>query len=139
HRRDGHVAKLTVLAMAGAVVAVAVLWAVLGTRMSDPRTLPEALLVLLALELVALAPGAWLSRRFERAADRCSLDPRADPVAFARAPRELARRNLSDLDPPRLVYLLLFSHPTPPERLALGRAWRTAQAWGRQSPGGSVA
>jgi STE24 endopeptidase len=128
HRRDGHVAKLTALAMAGAAVAVAVLLAVLGTRMADPRTLPEALLLLLALELAALAPGAWLSRRFERAADRCSLDLTEEPSAFARAHLELARRNLSDLEPPRLVYLLLFSHPTPPERLALGRAWRAAHS-----------
>jgi STE24 endopeptidase len=127
HRRDGHVAKLTLLAMAGAVVAVTVLWAVLGTRMADPRTLPEALLLLLALELAALAPGAWLSRRFERAADRCSLELTGQPAAFARAHRELARRNLSDLDPPRLVYLLLFSHPTAPERLALGQAWAEAR------------
>jgi STE24 endopeptidase len=126
HRRDGHVAKLTLLAMAGAAVAVAVLWAVLGTRMADPRTLPEALLLLLALELAALAPGAWLSRRFERAADRCSLELTQQPAAFARAHLELARRNLSDLEPPRLVYLLLFSHPTAPERLALGRAWGVA-------------
>jgi STE24 endopeptidase len=128
HRRDRHVAKLTVLAMAGAVVAVLVLWAVLGTRMSDPRTLPEALLLLIALELVALAPGAALSRRFERAADRWSLDLTEDPAAFQRAHTELARRNLSDLEPPRVAYLLLFSHPTPPQRLALGRAWRTARA-----------
>lgn len=124
HRREGHVAKLTLLAMVGAVVAVAVLWAVLGTRVADPRTLPEALLLLFALELAALAPGAALSRRFERAADRCSLDLTQQPDAFARAHVELARRNLSDLEPPRLVYLLLFSHPTAPERLALGRAWR---------------
>jgi STE24 endopeptidase len=124
HRRDGHVAKLTLLAMVGAALAVLVLWAVLGTRVGDPRTLPEALLLLLALELAALAPGAWLSRRFERAADRCSLELTGQPEAFARAHVELARRNLSDLEPPRLVYLLLFSHPTAPERLALGRAWR---------------
>jgi STE24 endopeptidase len=58
HRRDGHVVKLTMLAMAGAGVAVLVLWAVLGTRVGDPRTLPEALLLLLALELAALSPGA---------------------------------------------------------------------------------
>ena len=126
HRRDGHVAKLTLLAMAGAAAAVLVLWAVLGTRVADPRTLPEALLLLLALELAALAPGAWLSRRFERAADRCSLELTGQPAAFARAHLELARRNLSDLEPPRPVYLLLFSHPTPPERLALGRAWSAA-------------
>jgi STE24 endopeptidase len=128
HRRDGHVAKLTLLAMAGAAAAVAVLWAVLGTRIAQPRTLPEALLLLLALEATALPAGAWLSRRWERDADRCSLDLTEEPAAFARAHVELARRNLSDLEPPRLVYLLLFSHPTPPERLALGRAWREAHA-----------
>ena len=128
HRRDRHVVKLTVLAMLGAVLAVAVLWAVLGTRVADPRTFPEASLLLLALELVALPAGAWLSRRYERAADRCSLDLTEEPDAFDRAHTGLARRNLSDLDPPRLVYLLLFSHPTPPERLALGRAWREAHA-----------
>lgn len=128
HRRDRHVAKLTGLAMAGAAVAVAVLWAVLGTRIGQPRTLPEALLVLFALELPAAPALSWLSRRFERAADRCSLDLTEEPAAFARAHVELARRNLSDLEPPRLVYLLLFSHPTPPERLALGRAWRAAHS-----------
>ena len=128
HRRDGHVAKLTLLGMAGAAVAVALLWVVLGTRVADPRTLPEALLLLLALELGTLAPGAALSRRFERAADRCSLELTKQPAAFARAHLELARRNLSDLEPPRLVYLLLFSHPTAPERLALGRAWHAAHA-----------
>ena len=126
HRRDGHVAKFTLLGMAGAVAAVVLLWGVLGTRVADPRTLPEALLLLLALELAALAPGAALSRSFERAADRCSLELTKQPAAFGRAHLELARRNLSDLEPPRLVYLLLFSHPTAPERLAFGEAWRAA-------------
>jgi STE24 endopeptidase len=127
HRRDRHVAKLTLLAMAGAAAGVAVLWAVLGTRVGEPRNLPEALLLLLALELVALPAGSWLSRRWERAADRCSLDLTEDPAAFARVHVELARRNRSDLEPSRLVYLLLFSHPTPPERLAIGRAWQAAR------------
>ena len=127
HRRDRHVAKLTVLAMAGAGVAVAVLWAVLGTRIGQPRTLPQALLLLFALELPAVPALSWLSRRFERAADRCSLDLTEEPAAFARAHLELARRNLSDLEPPRLVYLFLFSHPTPTERLASGRAWCAAR------------
>jgi STE24 endopeptidase len=124
HRRDRHVARLTVLAMAGAAVAVAVLWAVLGTRVGLPQTLPRALLLLFALELPAAPALSWLSRRFERAADRCSLELTEEPEAFARAHLVLARRNLSDLDPPRLAYLFLFTHPTPPERLALAREWR---------------
>jgi Zn-dependent protease with chaperone function len=98
----------------------------LGTRMAQPQTLPEAFLLLLGLELAALPAGSWFSRRLERAADRCSLELTEDFAAFARAHVGLARRNLSDLDPSRLVYFFLFSHPTPPERLAAGRAWSEA-------------
>ncbi len=128
HRRDRHVLKATLLAMLGAVVAVLVLWAVLGTSVASPRELPQALLLVTVLELVGLAPAAALSRRWERRADRCSLELTGDVEAFERAHIELARKNLSDLAPPRLVYLLLFSHPTPPERLALGREWGRTRA-----------
>jgi STE24 endopeptidase len=126
HRRDRHVVKGTALAMAGTVVGVLVLWAVLGTRVASPRELPVALLVFIVLELAALAPAAAVSRSWERAADRCSLELTHDLEAFEKAHVELARKNLSDLAPPRLAYLLLFSHPTPPERLALGRAFTSA-------------
>jgi STE24 endopeptidase len=74
------------------------------------------------LELLALAPGAAVSRRWERAADRFSIELTGDLEAYERAHVELAKKNLSDLEPPRIAYLLLFGHPTPPERLALGRA-----------------
>jgi STE24 endopeptidase len=123
HRRDRHVLKGTLLAMLGAAIAVVVLWAVLGTRVASPRVLPLALLAFTALELAGLAPAAALSRRWERQADRASLELTGDLQAFERAHVELARKNLSDLAPPKLAYWLLFSHPTPRERLALGRAW----------------
>jgi STE24 endopeptidase len=103
--------------MGGAAGGVLVLWAVLGTP--GPSDYPRAALLLLALELVGLPLGAWISRRWERAADRFSLALTNDRDAFVEAHVALARSNLSDLDPPRLVYLLLFTHPTPPERLAL--------------------
>lgn len=127
HRRDRHVAKATALEMAGAAAAVAVLWAALGTRMASGRELPVALLVLLGLQLLVAPAGAALSRRWERAADRASLELTRDADAFVRVHVELARRNLSDLAPPRLAYLLLFSHPTPRERLAAARAWAAAR------------
>ena len=123
HRRDRHVAKGTLLAMAGGVAGVLVLWAALGTAVARPSELPVVLLLFTGLELLAVAPGAALSRRWERAADRCSLELTGDTAAFERAHIGLARTNLSDLFPPRLVYLLLFSHPTAPERLAFGRGW----------------
>ena len=126
HRRERHVVKGTALGMAGTAVGVVVMWAVLGTRVASPRELPVALLVLALLELAGLAPAAALSRRGGRVADRWSLELTRDVDAFERAHVELARKNLSDLAPPRLAYLLLFSHPTPRERLALGRAWAAA-------------
>jgi STE24 endopeptidase len=123
HRRDRHVLKGTVFGMAGAAVAVLLLWAALGSRVASPRELPIALLVLTALELAVLVPAAAISRSWERAADLCSLELTGDLDSFERVQIELARKNLSDLAPPRLVYWFLFSHPTPRERLAAGRAW----------------
>ena len=133
HRRAGHVAKLTLLAMLGAAAAVLALWALLRSHAvlaaigasgaGDPRIAPFALLVASALETAALPLGAALSRRFERAADAASLELTDDPGAFEEAHRELARSNLSDLGPPRWLYVLLFTHPTAPERIAAARRW----------------
>ena len=126
HRRERHVAKLTAGAMLGAAAWIVLLWAILGDRAASPRELPLVLLVSLGLRLIALPLGAAVSRRYERVADRFSLELTDDLGAYERAHLGLARRNLGDLAPPRLVYWLLFSHPTTPERLALGRAWAAA-------------
>jgi len=123
HRREGHIVKATVGAMAGAALWVVLLWALLGSRISSPRELPLVLLVSLGLRLLAAAPTAALFRHWERVADRFSLELTHDLPSFERTHLQLARKNLGDLAPPRLAYLLLFSHPTTPERLALGRAW----------------
>lgn len=129
HRRARHVVKGTALAMAGAVAAVAVIWAAVDTP-ADPRNLPLVFLLVTALQLAGLPVGAAVSRRWERAADRFSLELTRDVAAFERAHAALARANLSDLDPPRALYALLFSHPTAPERIALARRWRQASLAG---------
>jgi STE24 endopeptidase len=118
HRRDRHVLLGTLLAMAGAVAATVVVWALLRTRVSDPHQVPLVLLIGLGIGLIALPAVTAVSRRWERAADRYSLELTGDRAAYEAAFRRLARTNLTDLDPPRLLYLLLFTHPTPPERLA---------------------
>jgi Zn-dependent protease with chaperone function len=133
HRRAGHVAKLTAaaaLGAAGAVVALSGLlsWnAVLGAcgadGAGDPRIVPFVLLAALALEIAVAPLAAGVSRHMERTADRASLELTDDLDAFERAHRELALANLSDLTPPRPVYLALFGHPTPPERIEAARRW----------------
>jgi STE24 endopeptidase len=138
HRRDRHVAKGTALGMLGAVGAVLAMWALLRsadvraavgvTAAGDPRVVPFLMLVGVVLELLALPFGTALSRRWERAADRFSLEVTRDPEAFEAAQRELATSNLSDLQPPRALYVLTFTHPTPVERIAAARRWDTTGA-----------
>jgi hypothetical protein len=41
-----------------------------------------------------------------------------DRGAFEAAFRRMAKANLADLDPPRLAYAFVFTHPTAVERLA---------------------
>jgi Zn-dependent protease with chaperone function len=117
HRRERHILKGTLLGMLGAVIAVLAVWAALGTP--APGDYPVAALLVMALELAALPLGAALSRRWERTADRYSLRLTGDRDAYIETHLALARTNVADLDPPRLAYLALFTHPTPSERLAL--------------------
>jgi STE24 endopeptidase len=128
HRREQHVAKLTLLGMAGAAAAVVVLWRVLAEGAGDPSRLPDVLLVLTLLQLVSTPAFAFLSRRWERVADRIALELTRDPEAVEGAFRDLAASNVADLDPPRLVHALLASHPTIPERIARARRFATVRA-----------
>lgn len=121
HRRERHVAKLTVLGMAGAAAGMAVVWAALGAGAGDPRNVPVLLLLLGGLELVGLPLAAAVSRRYEREADRIAIALTGDPAAFERVFRRLAEENVADLAPP-LPIRLIATHPTVPERLARVRA-----------------
>jgi STE24 endopeptidase len=117
HRRARHVAKGTALAMVGAAAGTLVLWALLPDP-RDPAVAPLVLLVISLLELATLPFDTWLSRRWERQADRFSLALTGDRDAYRALHRRLAVANLGDLEPPRWLYALLFTHPTAAERLA---------------------
>jgi STE24 endopeptidase len=120
HRRLQHVAKFSAVAMALAAAVVVVLRLVLGAP--HPGDLPTAALLVLAAQAVIAPCFNAYSRRYERQADAFAVRVTRDLPAFERVMIEISRRNLGDLRPPRLAYLFLFSHPTAPERLALGRS-----------------
>jgi STE24 endopeptidase len=132
HRRAHHLIKGALLGIVGLAVFVLVLWtllrwpdlrAAIGAPggVSDPRVVPFILLLAAVLEIPAAPLGSALSRRWEREADRFSLELTHDLAAFEATQRTLATANLSDLDPPRPIYLVLFSHPTPVERIQAAR------------------
>jgi len=131
HRRAGHIAKGTVLAVAGACLLVVVFWLLLQwdslldaldvDGAGDPRVVPFLLLAGTVLQVLGAPFGAAVSRRWERQADRIAIELTSEAAVFERMMRRLAVANLLDLDPPRVVYLMRFSHPTPPERIAAAR------------------
>ena len=132
HRRAHHLIKGALLGVVGLAGFVLVLWTLLHWPelrtaigapggVGDPRIVPFVLLLAAALEILAAPLGSGLSRRWEREADRFSLELTHDLAAFEATHRSLATANLSDLDPPRSIYLMLFSHPTPVERIQAAR------------------
>jgi STE24 endopeptidase len=133
HRRMRHVLIGTILALATGSIGIGLLWLLLrsgpllrvagANGPGDPRVIPLVMLAAFVMQLAASPFEAALSRRWETAADRFSLGPGGDLAVFEAAHVALARSNLGDLDPPRWLYLLTFSHPTAPERIANARRW----------------
>jgi STE24 endopeptidase len=132
HRRDGHVLKGTLTAALGAVVVAflvfallqsdAVLRAIGATGPGDAAVVPFVLLVAAVAGAVSDPLGMAVSRRWERAADRASIELTGDPGGFADMERNLSIANLSELAPSPLAYVFTFSHPAPAERIAAARA-----------------
>ena len=132
HRRGRHLIKGALLAVVGLVGFVLVLWVLLRWPdlrkaigapggAGDPRVVPFVLLLGATMRILAAPLGSALSRRWERQADRFSLELTRDLATFETTHRSLAAANLSDLDPPRPIYLAFFSHPTPVERIEAAR------------------
>lgn len=125
HRKHGDVARLSALLVLAGVGLVALLWAVLGEDTADPRSIPLAMLVVMLAMPIVFAGIAAYARRAEYRADRFALDATRDLGALEGAFTGLVDANVADLDPPRVVYYLKYTHPTVPERLdALRRTAR---------------
>jgi STE24 endopeptidase len=94
-------------------------------RVDDVASSPLLRLLLTALSLAAMPLANAFSRNMvERPADRFALELTDRPDAFASAMEKLGRMNLSDPSPPRIVELLLYSHPPVASRIAMARAYR---------------
>ena len=85
----------------------------------DPRTVPLVVAVALVASLVGSVGAVTVSRALEARTDREALAVTGDAQAYADLLVRLAVTNKSTLEPPRWRYALLFTHPTPLQRLAL--------------------
>lgn len=133
HAKLGDVLTGTALGALGAAAAVCAVF-LLGSwtgllRLAgvDSVTSPTALALLLAVAtlagLVATPLQNAVSRRIEARADAHALLVTDDPATVEQMDGRLALKNLSDVDPNRLEYLMFASHPSTVERMAAARAF----------------
>lgn len=94
---------------------------------ADPVSLPLLVLLFCVLSILTTPIQTAISRSFEREADYESLRLAANPKAFITSEVTLARSNLADIDPPRLIVWLLYTHPPVLERIAMAEAFRVKQ------------
>ena len=113
HAAEDDVLHGTLIGTLGAAFAVVLLRLLLGARMADPRRT--------ALLLALVVSGTRVAR-----ADYHGLRLTNDPKDFVAMQHALSVTNISGLEPSRWRYWMFASHPTPPERIAMGRAWGTA-------------
>ncbi len=85
--------------------------------LTDLAALPLIALLLAALAILTLPLLNAYSRAAERACDRYSVQLVGKPIALGHALLKLAGQSLSELEPPRWVKLLFYTHPPIAERL----------------------
>ena len=98
--------------------------------MGEAAAVPLALLVVAALQLALSPAQSWVSRGMESEADWKALEATSDPAAVRALFVGFAKTSLGDPDPPAWAHLLLDSHPTLAQRVAMAEAWAT-----REGPG----
>jgi STE24 endopeptidase len=118
HRKHRDVLNFAAIGVVLAVLFVLALSVLLDGDADDPRSVPLVLLALTVVQPVLLVLVAALSRRWEYRADEFALRLTRDLGALERTFRRLVASNVSDLEPPRIVYWLRYTHPTPPQRIA---------------------
>jgi len=114
--RDVH-RQLAYLALIAAPAAYAV------SRLAGPQPSLPALTVSSAAVMAPIGLIAnGLSRVVERRADTYALRATGDTEAFIDFQRRITLKNIGDPDPPRLLALLLASHPSTVQRMGLALA-----------------
>jgi STE24 endopeptidase len=153
HWRHGHVSLGLWVTMVGTLIVLLVFrWSMPGlsqlraTYAGLERVLLLLLVVSTLMGYVASPIANAISRRFEVSADEYSLALTGDPETFISTQVNLAKANLSDVEPPRFVRWIAWTHPTTMERISMakgsiprncGCSVRLHQTRGRDS-GGSL-
>jgi STE24 endopeptidase len=130
HHSSNHIPEaigwFALFALPGALILM------LATRrrggMGEPGAVPLALLVAAVFQLAASPAQNLISRHAEAEADWKALQTTRDPAAATGLFREFAETALGDPSPPTWAYVLLQTHPTLAQRVAMAEAWAARQS-----------
>ena len=92
--------------------------------MREPTAVPLALLVLVVLEFVALPAQNAITRNLETEADWVALEATEDPGAARELFSGFSEQGLIDPSPPTWAFVMMETHPTMAQRIAMAEAWR---------------
>jgi STE24 endopeptidase len=92
--------------------------------MREPTAVPLALLVLVVLQTLALPAQNAITRNLEAEADWVALEATEDPGAARDLFSGFSEQGLIDPSPPTWAYVIMETHPTMAQRIALAEAWR---------------
>jgi len=120
HWRHGHIFKGIILGAAGGFAALGLLFLLLEWMGEPPgfRAAPLAFLFLTVLALGFAPVENYISREFERQADREALALAGDAETFISMQQRLAVANLAVARPHPLIKFALYTHPPVMERIA---------------------
>jgi len=91
--------------------------------LTDPATIPLIFLISGLYGLVLMPISNAYSRRIEYQADEYALSATKNVAAFKSAMTRLANQNLSEVEPPPIVEMLFYSHPSIGKRLKHADEW----------------
>ena len=95
--------------------------------MREPRAVPLALLVFVALNILAQPIDNLISRHYEAEADWIALQTTREPDAARELFQSFSETALQDPTPPGWAHVWLDSHPTLLRRTAMAEAWEAGQ------------
>lgn len=96
--------------------------------MGEPQAVPVALLAVAVWTLATSPAQNYVSRSAEAEADWKALESTRDPRAARGLFRKFAATSLGDPSPPTWAHVLLDTHPTLAQRVAMANAWARRDA-----------
>ncbi|NNF06707.1 MAG: M48 family metallopeptidase [Candidatus Eisenbacteria bacterium] len=91
-------------------------------NLTSPAWAPVAYAVYVSVFLLSLPVSNSISRAMETEADQVALKLIQTPDVFIDAKVRMAKQNLSNVNPPRWVEVIFFTHPSNVRRIALAEA-----------------